>query len=107
MLENRLAAWSRQELTYASLDHVMGLSMSFHDQKDSGEVIKAIEQAESLNELLRLLIVDLSPAGLDVVISLWYVTYLLDVYASFIVVGMIISFIYTITFPFWQLPKTS
>ncbi|KAF2113767.1 hypothetical protein BDV96DRAFT_578306 [Lophiotrema nucula] len=94
MLENRLAAWSRQELTYASLDHVMGLSMNFHDSKDSGEVIKAIEQAESLNELLRLLIVQLAPAVLDVAISLWYVMYLFDVYASFIVTSMIIAFVY-------------
>lgn len=94
MLENRLAAWSRQELTYASLDHVMGLSMSFHDSKDSGEVVKAIEQAESLNELLRLLIVQLTPAILDVAISLWYVMYLFDVYASFIVMAMIIAFVY-------------
>lgn len=94
MIENRLSAWSRQELTYASLDHVMGLSMSFHDQKDSGEVIKAIEQAESLNELLRLLIVDLLPAVMDVAISLWFVMYLLDIYASFIVCAMIIAFIY-------------
>jgi ABC-type transport system involved in Fe-S cluster assembly fused permease/ATPase subunit len=68
--------------------------MSFHDQKDSGEVIKAIEQAECLNELLRLLIVDLMPAGLDVAISLWYVMYLFDIYATFIVVGMIIAFVY-------------
>jgi ABC-type transport system involved in Fe-S cluster assembly fused permease/ATPase subunit len=94
MLENRLATWSKQELTYASVNHVMGLSMSFHDQKDSGEVIKAIEQAESLNDLLRLLIVDLMPAFLDVAISFWYVMYLFDVYATFIVVGMIIAFVY-------------
>jgi ABC-type transport system involved in Fe-S cluster assembly fused permease/ATPase subunit len=94
MLENRLATWSKQELTYASVDHVMGLSMSFHDQKDSGEVIKAIEQAESLNDLLRLVIVDLMPAFLDVAISFWYVMYLFDIYATFIVVGMIIAFVY-------------
>ena len=81
MLENRLAAWSRQELTYASVDHVMGLSMNFHDQKDSAEIIKAIEQAECLNELLRLLVVDLMPAVLDVIISLWYLLYLFDIYA--------------------------
>ncbi len=95
MLENRLAAWSRQELSYASLDHVMGLSMSFHDSKDSGEVVKAVEQAESLNELLRLLVTDLSPAVLDVAISLGYVTFLLDTYAAFVVFGMIIMFTYT------------
>ena len=72
----------------------MGLSMSFHDQKDSGEVIKAVEQAESLNEIVRLVIVDFTPAILDVMISLWYVMYLLDVYASFIVAAMIIAFLY-------------
>jgi ABC-type transport system involved in Fe-S cluster assembly fused permease/ATPase subunit len=94
LLENRLAAWSRQELTYASLEHVMGLSMSFHDAKDSGEVVKAIEQAESLNDLVRLLMTDLSPAVLDVTLSLIYVLLLFDIYATLIVIAMINGFVY-------------
>lgn len=94
MLEARLANWSHQKLNVAAFDHVMGLSMSFHDGKDSGEVIRAVEQAGSLNSLLRTVVLDTSPVLLDLVIACWYLTFLLDAYAVVIVVFVGLSFIF-------------
>lgn len=91
-LESRLANWSHQKLNAAAFNHVMGLSMSFHDGKDSGEVIRAVQQAGSLNSLLRTLILNTSPVFLDLIIACWYLTYLLDAYAIVIVVFVTLSF---------------
>ncbi|KAK5056655.1 hypothetical protein LTR84_012187 [Exophiala bonariae] len=94
MLETRLENWSYQKLNGAAFDHVMGLSMSFHDGKDSGEVIRAVEQAGSINSLLRTVVLDTSPVLLDLVIASWYLTFLLDAYAVVIVVFVGLSFIF-------------
>ncbi|KAJ9606835.1 hypothetical protein H2200_008845 [Cladophialophora chaetospira] len=90
----RITAWSYQRLTIAAFDHVMRLSMDFHDDKDSGEIIKALEQANSLNSLLRIFVMEVVPGVLDIVISLWYVSYLLDGYAVLLIVGVAIAFIF-------------
>jgi ABC-type transport system involved in Fe-S cluster assembly fused permease/ATPase subunit len=92
ILAPRVTAWSFQQLTIAAFDHVMRLSMDFHDEKASGEIIKALEQANSLNSLLKILVLEVVPGVLDVVISLWYVAYLLDGYAVLIVVAVAIAF---------------
>lgn len=94
-LQARLTAWSRQEIHLAAFDKVMSLSMSFHDSKESGEIIKAIEQAGSLSSLFRLLIADILPGTLDIVIAMWYIYHLLDIYATHIVIAVVIAFVFT------------
>lgn len=92
MIERRISMWSFQRLGVAGFDHVMRLSMDFHDEKDSGEIIKALEQATSLNSLLQILVLEVIPGVLDVIIALWYVAYLLDGYAVLIVVSVAVAF---------------
>lgn len=92
ILESRISNWSHNQLRIAAFDRVMSLSMSFHDGKDSGEVIKAIEQADSLNSVLRIMILDTMPFALDIIIACWYVTHLLDAYAAVIVLFVAVSF---------------
>ncbi|CAN9233419.1 unnamed protein product [Alternaria alternata] len=41
-----------RRITLLAYEHVLGLSMDFHTSKDSGEVLKAVEQASSLNSLI-------------------------------------------------------
>lgn len=98
ILERRISVWSMQQLTVASFDHVMQLSMDFHDEKDSGEIIKALEQANSLNSVLKMLILEVVPGLLDILIALWYVAYLLDVYAILIVVAVMIAFTFVTSY---------
>lgn len=96
LIYERLAAWSRQQINLAAFDKVMSLSMNFHDSKESGEIIRAIEQAGSLSSLFRMLIDDIIPGVLDTFIAIWYVGHLIDVYASHIVLAVMIAFVFII-----------
>lgn len=87
-----------QQYSYARLktlafEHVMGLSMDFHSSKDSGEVLKSVEQAESLNDLLELVCFQVGPVFLDMFVALGYITHLFDAYIAFVVV--VVGVIYT------------
>ena len=77
-----------QRVTLLAYKHVLGLSMDFHTSKDSGEVLKAVEQASSLNSLVEMLIFDISPIFLDLVVAMYYVTHLFDAYMAFIILFM-------------------
>jgi ABC-type transport system involved in Fe-S cluster assembly fused permease/ATPase subunit len=44
---------------------VLGLLMDFHTSKDSGEVLKVVEQASSLNTLVEMVLFDIAPIFLD------------------------------------------
>ncbi|KAJ9641304.1 hypothetical protein H2204_002982 [Knufia peltigerae] len=92
MIERRISMWSFQRLVVAAFDHVMRLSMDFHDEKDSGEIIKALDQATSLNSLLQIVVLEVVPGVLDVFIALWYVAYLLDGYAVLLVLAVAVAF---------------
>lgn len=92
MLEFRISTRSRVQLGIAAFDHVMGLPMSFHDSKDSGEIIKAIEQAGSLASVLKTLILDTGPFLLDIIVACWYVTYLMGLYGTVVVIFVGITF---------------
>lgn len=98
VLLQRVMSWSRRELNMAAFDKVMSLSMNFHDQKDSGEIIKAVEQAGSLTDLLRDFILDLGPGVLEVIVALWYVGYLFDVYATIMMVAVGVGFVFASIF---------
>ncbi|ETN36203.1 uncharacterized protein HMPREF1541_08480 [Cyphellophora europaea CBS 101466] len=99
-LEIRVSNRTRLRLSVAAFDHVMGLPMSFHDSKASGELIKAVEQAGSMSSLLRMLALETAPFLIDVVVALWYVNAILGIYGAVIVlyVGVAFSFVtYTIS----------
>lgn len=94
ILLERSAAWSRQQVKTAAFDKILSLSTDFHDAKDSGEVIKAIEQAASINELFKVVVFEILPCIVDVLIAVWYVGFLLDVYAMLVVLAVGISFLF-------------
>jgi ABC-type transport system involved in Fe-S cluster assembly fused permease/ATPase subunit len=82
----------------------MGLSLDFHSNKDSGEVLKSVEQANSLNSLLEMAL-DVAPILIDLIIALWYVTHLFDIYLAFIVVVLCVFYIWMgITMTAWAQP---
>ncbi|KAJ5052559.1 P-loop containing nucleoside triphosphate hydrolase protein, partial [Bipolaris maydis] len=62
--------------------------MNFHTSKDSGEVLKAVEQASSLNILIQTVLFDVVPILLDLFVAMYYVTHLFDAYMVFIVLFM-------------------
>jgi ABC-type transport system involved in Fe-S cluster assembly fused permease/ATPase subunit len=77
-----------RRITLLAYRHVLGLSMDFHTSKDSGEVLKAVEQASSLNSLVEMVLFDISPILLDLVVAMYYVTHLFDAYMAFIILFM-------------------
>ncbi|KAH7381205.1 hypothetical protein DE146DRAFT_279093 [Phaeosphaeria sp. MPI-PUGE-AT-0046c] len=77
-----------RRITLLAYEHVLGLSMDFHTSKDSGEVLKAVEQASSLNSLIEMVLFDVCPILLDLVVAMYYVTHLFDAYMAFIILFM-------------------
>ncbi|KAE8831440.1 hypothetical protein HRS9122_09030 [Pyrenophora teres f. teres] len=77
-----------RRITLLAYEHVLGLSMDFHTSKDSGEVLKAVEQASSLNSLIEMVLFDVAPILLDLVVAMYYVTHLFDAYMAFIILFM-------------------
>jgi ABC-type transport system involved in Fe-S cluster assembly fused permease/ATPase subunit len=67
---------------------VLGLLMDFHTSKDSGEVLKVVEQASSLNTLVKMVLFDIAPIFLDLVVAIYYVIHLFDAYVLFIILFM-------------------
>jgi ABC-type transport system involved in Fe-S cluster assembly fused permease/ATPase subunit len=64
--------YSYRGLTNAAFGHVMDLSMDFHSERDSAEVIRAIEQGHAITSLLSTLVLDIVPTSMDLVIALVY-----------------------------------
>ncbi|KAF2201929.1 ATP-binding cassette-type vacuolar membrane transporter-like protein Hmt1 [Delitschia confertaspora ATCC 74209] len=108
---NSLASTFVQNYSYKRIcdlafNHVMNLSMDFHSNKDSGEVLKSVDQAESLNSLIELVLFDVCPVLLDLVVAMWYVTHLFDMYMAFIVLSMGLAYVWLgISFTSWTQPK--
>ncbi|EAW06580.1 ABC transporter ATP-binding protein [Aspergillus clavatus NRRL 1] len=61
--------FSYRQLTNAAFNHVMGLAMEFHSDRDSAEVMKAIEQGEALTNLLDVAMLEITPAVLDMAVA--------------------------------------
>jgi ABC-type transport system involved in Fe-S cluster assembly fused permease/ATPase subunit len=79
---------AHRRITLLAYEHVLELSMDFHTTKDSGEVLKAVEQASSLNSLIEKVLFDVCPILLDLVVAMYYVTSLFDAYMAFIILFM-------------------
>lgn len=77
-----------RRITLLAYKHVLGLSMDFHTSKDSGEVLKAVEQASSLNSLIEMVLFDICPILLDLVVAMYYITHLFNAYMAFIILFM-------------------
>ncbi|KAK7182001.1 uncharacterized protein CC84DRAFT_1168865 [Paraphaeosphaeria sporulosa] len=83
-----------ERITILAYKHLMSLSMDFHTAKDSGEVLKAVEQASSLNSLIELVLFEVFPILVDLIIAMYYVTHLFDAYMAFLVLFMGLGYIW-------------
>jgi ABC-type transport system involved in Fe-S cluster assembly fused permease/ATPase subunit len=77
-----------RRIALLAYNHVLRLSMDFHTSKDSGEVLKAVEQASSLHSLVETVLFDLCPIVLDLVVAMYFIASLFDAYMAFIVLFM-------------------
>lgn len=74
--------FSYRQLTNTAFNHVMSLSMEFHSERDSAEVMKAIEQGESLANLLETALLDILPTVLDLFLAVWLLYTKFNVYVA-------------------------
>ncbi|KAL5403394.1 hypothetical protein PMIN04_012843, partial [Paraphaeosphaeria minitans] len=75
------------------MGHVMNLSFDFHSYKDTGEILKAIDQAGSLNSLVQLVIFEIVPIVIDFIIAIGYVTHLFDIYLTSVIFGISATYV--------------
>ncbi|KAF2638656.1 hypothetical protein P280DRAFT_455834 [Massarina eburnea CBS 473.64] len=83
-----------ERITILAYRHLMDLSMDFHTSKDSGEVLKAVEQASSLNSLIELVFFEVFPILVDLFIAMYYVTTLFDAYMAFLILFMGLGYVW-------------
>ncbi|KAJ5960504.1 uncharacterized protein N7479_007654 [Penicillium vulpinum] len=74
--------FSYRQITNAAFGHVMNLSMDFHIENDSAEVMKSIDQGGALNNLLEVAILDIVPTVADLAIACVVFYLKFNVYAS-------------------------
>ncbi|KAF4984061.1 hypothetical protein FZEAL_674 [Fusarium zealandicum] len=63
--------FSYQQITNAAFNHVLSLPMEFHSERDSAEVMKALDQGESLTNLIDTIVLDVGPTMVDLMIAFW------------------------------------
>ncbi|TKA28460.1 hypothetical protein B0A50_03927 [Salinomyces thailandicus] len=74
--------------------HIMGLSMDFHNEKNSGELIRAVDQGQNLQGLLEFMAFQVGPMFLDLIIAFVYVYTLFDIYMTLILLAIGLSYVY-------------
>ncbi|KAK8137173.1 ABC transporter protein [Apiospora sp. TS-2023a] len=94
MLQVPVRQSTRQKIMTTSFEHVMHLSMDFHNEKSSGELIRAIEQASELQEMLEFVFFTVAPVFVDLLVALIYVYFLFNVYMSLVVLCMGLSYMW-------------
>ncbi|KAJ3957926.1 hypothetical protein N0V92_005513 [Colletotrichum tropicale] len=74
--------FSYRQVTNAAFGHVMGLSMVFHSERDSAEVMKAIEQGESLTNVLDTAVNEILPTVIDLFVAFWLLYWKFNIYLA-------------------------
>lgn len=86
--------YSGIRISELAFKHVMGLSMEFHSNKDTGEILRSMQQAQSLTDLIDLALFSIAPVFFDLVIALGFTTYLFNAYVAFILVVAGVVYVY-------------
>ncbi|KAL1591529.1 hypothetical protein SLS60_011921 [Paraconiothyrium brasiliense] len=97
---------SFKKVVELAMGHVMRLSFEFHSTKNTGEILKAIDQAGSLNSLAELLIFQILPVVLDLIIAMIYVNHLIGMYLTLCILGITATYVpFVTTLNLWIQPK--
>lgn len=85
--------FSYSGLTNAAFSHVMSLSMDFHAERDSAEVIRAIEQGHAITNLLSTFVLEIIPTILDLLIALAYLSHKFNQIVAVALLASTIAFV--------------
>ncbi|KAL1851049.1 hypothetical protein Daus18300_012658 [Diaporthe australafricana] len=73
---------SYRQITNAAFNHVMSLSMEFHSERDSAEIMKAIEQGMSLADVLETATIEILPTVVDLIVAFWILYSKFNIYVA-------------------------
>ncbi|KAH6681368.1 hypothetical protein B0J14DRAFT_576238 [Halenospora varia] len=97
--------FSYRQVTNAAFNHVMNLEMEFHAERDSAEVMKAIEQGESLTNLLETAVLEIAPTVVDLLIASIFLYWKFNAYVSLAMVVASIGYVSVGVFTSnWNIP---
>lgn len=89
--------YAHKAIETAAYSHIMGLSCDFHDNKQSGELYKSIEQGDSINSLLEIVLFQAFPMLIDLVVAYVYLYYLFGPYMALTVAATTIMYLWAAT----------
>lgn len=72
--------FSYRQISNAAFNHIMSLSLDYHSERDSAEVMKAIEQGEALASILERLVLEILPTTLDLIIAFGFLYWKFSIY---------------------------
>ncbi|KAF1812774.1 hypothetical protein P152DRAFT_396283 [Eremomyces bilateralis CBS 781.70] len=87
-----VSIWQSVALKTFTFNHIMSLSMEFHNDKASGEVTQAISQGEALTNLLEDVCFELMPLIFHVFLTVSFVSYLFDVNLALVLLVSSVSY---------------
>ncbi|KAI4727799.1 P-loop containing nucleoside triphosphate hydrolase protein [Aureobasidium sp. EXF-10728] len=85
--------FSYRAVTNAAFNHVMAQSIDFHSTQDSAEVMKAVEQGESIGMVLQTVIFDIAPPLVDIVVACAIFYRKFNPAVAFIMLGACIAYL--------------
>jgi ABC-type transport system involved in Fe-S cluster assembly fused permease/ATPase subunit len=84
----RIEASSYSRLANMALSHTLGLSWNLLLNENTGELVKAADQAQSLNSLIDLICFEICPMIFDLVLAASYIGHAFGIYAVIIVLAL-------------------
>lgn len=87
-----LSQYAYRSIGTAAFNHIMNLSMEFHNNKNSGELTAAVGQGQHLYQLVDFMVLRVGPMIFDLAIAFVYVTLLFDATMAFILVSVGVSY---------------
>lgn len=95
LIELPIQQFTYKQIGSSAFRHIMLLSMDFHNEKNSGELIRAVDQGQHLTGLLEFLCFESGPMFIDLAVAFVYVTTLFDIYMALILalVGLVYFYI--------------
>lgn len=62
--------YSDRAMSQLAFDHLLNLSLSFHIQRKTGEVLRILDRGAAINHIFELILFNIIPAFVDVLVAL-------------------------------------
>jgi ABC-type bacteriocin/lantibiotic exporter with double-glycine peptidase domain len=87
---------SYRQLSVAAFEHIHSLSLDFHLDKNTGEVLSALRKSRSINTFLEELTFQVVPMLIDLAVAIGYFLIKFDAYYALVLAIVVVLYIYSI-----------